>query len=331
MQEHYYKIVKKISDKYNVKSTDEWLYNKKAKLKRFQSSLEIKIKEIVIKDINVATEFISKKVIHTYINLTEERRRESIEKYILSGEMVNPKIDLRTLEAAFNNSKPPSHKKILNAFSIYIYKTTFEYSYSLSEEESTLAVPPPTKIENIEKKLHQFYGTHWWVYYFHYEEENRIGKIGRAVLRIDSKYKVILENVESETSTHYVGNFDVETSNQHLYFDLTAIETKEKHLRITLYIGVGKVYPLLLGVYTNIYATNSMAAGCIVFEKVDDISIIQEMKPISFNAEEAEKNKISLNIVDYLSRREKNFIKSPSGILTISKLGRWLQLQKQRK
>lgn len=329
MQKHWEKIIQQIETNYKINTPDDWCENEKSKLKRFQKDLEIKIKSLIVKDLAIAKEFLSNKVIHTYTELSEERRNEMLEKYIIDKDVTNPKIQIRTLEKNLNKNEPPYHNKMKDIFSIYVYGMLFDHSMSYyenfdDEQESTLL---QERKQDLSNKIKQFYDTYFWVYYFHYEEGKKNHKIGKAVLIIENKDKVILKNVEDDTATDFIGCIEIENSNQHLYLDLTAIQTKEKHLRITVYIGLGKVYPLLLGVYTNIYGNNSMVAGSIILEKVNDISIIQKMTPTSYSLSEAVKNGVDENIVEFLGKREKNFIKTPAGILTKIKLEEWKRIK----
>lgn len=327
MNKHWQSIIEQINTEFGIQFSDDWLNNKKNNLKKFQSALELKIKSTIVQDLIIAKAFLDEEVIHSYVDLSEEDRSEAIDNYVVSNRILNPKIDLRTLEKALTKQKTPNHRKILNSFSVYVNGMLFEHSYSLVESQSPSNVQRHKEKSN---KISQFYDTYWWVYYFHYQDYQRISKLGRAVLSIQGEDKVFLENIDTETSTNYVGNINMENSNQHIHLELTATKTLEKHLRILLYIGVGRVYPLLLGVYTNIHANNSMVAGSIVFERVNDISIIQNMKPQSFLFDEALKIGIDKNIVDFFRERGRNYLKTPAGILTKASLESWKEIQTQR-
>lgn len=334
MEKHWENIINEIELKYQIKSNEDWAANKKEKLKKFQTSLELKIKTLIVENIVIAKEFLSKKVIHTYIELPEDRRLEILEKYIIDGYISNPKIDIRTLESNLSKKDIPYHKKMLNIFSMYVHGMLFEHFMAINNNnESSEECEDEVTIQqvNLSGKIQQFHETHFWVYYFHYEEVSKKHKIGKAILNIENKDKVLLRNVDAETATDFIGCFEIENSNQHLHIDLTAIQTKEKHLRITVYTGLGKVYPILVGVYTNIYGNNSMVAGSIILERVDDISLIQKMQPNSYCIEDAVKNGIDESIVHFLRKREQNFIKAPAGILTIPKLIEWRIIQNHKK
>lgn len=333
MQKHWEKIIQQIEAKYGITTFADWAENNKFKLKRLQSDLELKIKKLIVKDIAIAKTFLPKSVISTYTDLSEDERTEILENYIAQGKLTNPKIQIRTLENNLKESELPYHDKMRNLFSMYVYEMLFEHSISYHEnlDDEQKSLPKKRQQEGLSKKIEQFYNTYFWVYYFHYEEGEKNHKIGRAVLIIENKDEVTLKNVEDETATDFIGFLEMENNSQHLYLDLKTIQTKEKHLRITVFIGSGKVYPLLLGVYTNIYGNNSMVAGSIVLEKVNDISIIQKMKPTSHLISEAVKHGVDKNIVKFLKKREQNFIKTPSGILTKVKLEEWKKIKDSKK
>ncbi len=327
MKNHWNEIIYQVEQKYDIKSSDDWTKNGKQQLRRLQSALEIKIKSAIIGDISIAKEFLPNNAIHVFKELPEDKRKESLERYIIEKK-ANPKIGLRTLETHLLNKSMPRANKILNAFSIFVYDSLFEQSF-IENDTNLKVIQSKSKVspKNLTQKLEQFYDSHFWVYYFHYDEDNFSHNIGRAVLKIQDENKVLLNNVEAETATDFAGSMEIENGGQHLYFDLKAVNTREKHLRITVHIGFGRVHPLLMGVYTNIYANNSMVAGSIVLEKVNDILTIQNMKPQCFFIDEDIGNHISPSIVNFLRERAKNFLKTPAGIFTLSKLDDWKKIQ----
>jgi len=332
MNAHWQTILQKINQQYEIKKYENWLDNNKIKLKTLQSSLEQKVKTAIIENIMIAGAFIRKKNVHTFIELTKERRIAMLDTYIVNNELKRSlKIDDRTLERALGQATKPKHGRIADIFAIYIFGTLFDASLATLENNRAiplLAVPPIGMPNSLAEKLALFYDTHWWVYYF--DEMNDLNRIGRAVLTIQNSNKVTLTNEETETSTHYLGHIALENSSQHICLDLTAKGMRDKHLRITLFIGIGRVYPLLLGVYTNIRGDNAMVAGSIILEKVEDIAVIEQMQPDSFSATSAKAAGIDESIIAFLKDRPKNNLRIPSGIFTKKKLSTWKKNQTLR-
>lgn len=329
MNTHWQAILKKINHHYEIKKHENWLENDKIKLKTFQSALEQKVKVTIIENVMIAGEFLSKKNVHAFIELTKEQRVAVLDTYIFNNELKrSPKINDRTLEKVLCQAEKPKHNRIADIFAIYIFGTLFEDSLSTLENNRPIpliTIHPIGRPNSLSEKLAQFYGTHWWVYYF--DETNHTNRIGRAVLTIQNRNQATLTNEETETSTHYLGHIELEYSSQHICLDLTAKGMRDKHLRITLFIGIGRVYPLLLGVYTNIRGDNAMVAGSIILEKVEEISTIQQMQPGSFSPTSAKSAGIDESIIAFLKDRNKNNLRIPSGIFTKEKLRTWKKNQ----
>jgi len=332
MNEHWQKILNRIEEEYGIKEHQDWFLEDRSKLKRLQRTLELRVKAAIIRNAIIAKEFMPQKLIYDFIELPKDRKESILENCLINNKMGKKiKIDDRTLADIFSTRNKPYHARIRNIFAIYVYDMLFDYSFSLIEQDRVDSMETGLGENNFDTQsriLAQFYGTHWWVYYF--DETNHANSIGRAVLTIQNKNQVTLTNEETETSTHYLGHIALEYSSQHICLDLTTQGMRGKHLRITLFIGLGRVYPLLLGVYTNIRGDNAMVAGSIILEKVEDISIIQQMQPSSFSPTSAKAAGIDEAIIAFLKDRNKNNLRIPSGIFTKKKLSTWKKNQTLR-
>ena len=330
MNKYWTSIINKIEQKYNIQNAQDW---NNMRLREFQTSLKVKLKKHIVENDTIATSFFKDNdELEVFLKLNGEQRTRKLEEYLSSTTapiVEDIEIDTRTLQKYLISKEIiPNHKRIRNAFSIYV--SNLLYEHSLIKFEPTAQENYQEELEHkyqINKKVIEYYDTSWWVYYYHYDEKRREGMLGKALLIIKNKDNVYLQNVPDETATHFEGRITIDESVQHLYIDLLSSNLREKHLRITLFCGIGKVHPLMLGVYTNIYSTNATVAGSIVFQRIESPdSQILESKALSFDNTDC--NEINPSIIDFLRDREKNFIKSPSNILTVDSLQQWLQKRK---
>lgn len=327
MISYWQHIKNKIESEFGVNHPTDWCVRGNEKLKKLEAKLERTVKDKIANDIFIAKQFLKNSVVSDFVDSGE--RRALIEKYVLSGDLENPKIDVRTLENFIIEGIIPTQKRIKNIYSIYVFNQPFTVASSEFEMKNNLSEDEPSEPSN-SLKINNFHNTTWWAYYFHYNESQKLGLLGRAILEIKKDGDAYLKNIEHETSTDYNGKIHLEISNQHLIINLWSEGTKEKHLRINVFVGMGKVYPLLIGIYTNIYSNNSTVAGTIILEKTKN-DITQLEMPKTFNFQEAQGVGINKLIVEFLQNREQNFIKAPSGILTAEMLERWLIKKKKDK
>jgi hypothetical protein len=322
---HWNTIIAEIWHLFEIEEYDDWIRDNKFRLKECHSVLGKKLKKITLDNNTIAEHYMSSTELKEFISLDSESKKIFIEECVRI-KSVRLNIDIRTLETVLKGNKMPN-ERIKDSLAVYVSNQVFDM-YSEEKRKSSRTKQSLHNISN--DKIRVFEDTHWWIYYYHYDEVKRIGNIGRALLFVDSLNFVTLENVESETSTHYEGILELDTSNQHLSFDLKAVKTEEKHLRIVVFKGGGKVYPFLLGVYTNLYANNSMAAGSIMMEQIMNISEEVNNGPQVFSLKEARSKGIDPIIVDFLAKRENNFVKVPGSILTKSKFKIWRSKQKNK-
>ncbi|MEZ4888635.1 MAG: hypothetical protein R3E32_28175 [Chitinophagales bacterium] len=325
MHIHWQYVLKKIEEQYEIKNPSEWNDNNKAALKKLKDDIEGSVRNAILQNTDIAKKFIKDKRTN-FFTLPLEKKQACLEKLISEGNVINFRLDERILMSKFEERKYPSQERIRNCFSIFIFNKLFrQFCQSNLQPIDTMT----NKVEVESNRINQFNNTYWWVFYHHYEETSRTGKLGKAILNISDKNTVFLQNVETDTSTHYEGKIELEESNQHLYLDLRSIEGRGKHLRITVFKGIGKVYPIMIGVYTNIYSNNSMAAGSIVLEQIKN-HFEEVFEANSFSFKEAQSNGVSPTIVQFLKERGQNYLKAPNSILTIDKLKEWLELQQKR-
>lgn len=319
-------MLRKIEDDFQVKSSSGWTDEKLAEL---QAQIQEKVNKAIVNDLQIAKRFISKELYEDFCESSLKHREKFIDK---AENSISPtpygKIDTRTLAKVFRREKTNYHARIRHCFSIFAFGAIVFYQNEESANE-TLQATNHTHTNN--HKLDLLLFTDWKVFYFHYDEDLRKGFLGMALLKIEGYDNVQVKNIGSETSNNYLGNMQLEKSNQHITFELNGVLTKEKHLRITVFVGIDKIYPLLLGVYTNIYSSNSIVAGTIVLEKVKNDSDMEDLFPMIIDFDDCDKTGIDTSIASYLNSRFYNFIKAPSGILTKQKLAQWIELQKRRK
>ena len=328
MDNYWELIIQQIENDFEITNQKDWKANGSHKLKLFSKALVEKLITAICTDNNIAKLYlINNETLTDFLEKSEDERILEIRRLSAteSSAMEKLAIDNRTLLKWLNSKIAPDHNKVKNIFSIYKYGFTYEQFLIKCKINSSKKFK--SGIYNHHKsdlKLLEFNNTFWWVYYFHYDENNRQGGIGRAFLTIKGKEDVYLQNVEDSIVSHFDGSVLIEDSKQHLYFDLQSSSTKERRFRITVFCGIGKVYPLMLGVYTNIYANNATVAGSIIFEQITNVkneALVSE----AYTYEEAERKGIDINIIEFLKSRSQNYLKSPSNILNHQKFAKWMQ------
>jgi hypothetical protein len=313
---HWQKIIDKIQEEMGANSANSWQDSDFALVKLFSAKLTEKLKNMVAQN-HILANLLDDKNYLAYRNKAQDEIKKLIQTDIdKKGAGSKYVLDNRTLIPYLIEGNIPSQKRTKNAFCLFAFDMPLDEFMASFENE--------VQNTNTHLKIKQFYNTHWWLYFFDYDDHNRVGRLGRAVLTISDKHHAEIQNVSSETATHYRGRVEVDNTNQHLFFDFTSSETNEKHLRISVFVGNGKCYPLATGVYMNINARNSMPTGTVIMEQVTDTTIIETMKPILVDFDKAEEQGIHKNIVTFFIEREKNYLKAPHGILTINDLGKWL-------
>jgi hypothetical protein len=296
-QSTWQKIIDKIQEQMGVKSVEDWKRDEFALVKSFGNKLTEKLTTLITQNPELA------KCLQDETNTKKEPR-----------DWRNYKIDDRTLIGYLTEGKTTTHKDKRNALSLFAFEKPFDEVLNETDLE--------TPLHNTHLKIKQFYHTNWWLYFYDYDDHKRIGRLGRAVLNIYDKHHAEILNIETETATHYRGRVEVDNTNQHLFFDFTSMEANEKHLRISVFVGNGRRYPLAIGVYMNIDRYNSMPSGTIVMEQVTDLTI-DNMQPSIIEFDKAEEMGVDISIIEFLREREKNFIKAPNSILTIKDLKKW--------
>ncbi len=309
-QSTWQRIIDKIQEQMGVTSMEDWKRDDFALVKSFGIKLTEKLIILVAKKPELA------KFLQDETNYQEKTEQEVITQIKKTSKILeNYKIDDRTLIGYFIEGKTTTHKDKRNALSLFAFEKPFDEVLNETELE--------TPLHNTHLKIKQFYHTNWWLYFYDYDDHKRIGRLGRAVLNIYDKHHAEILNIETETATHYRGRVEVDNTNQHLFFDFTSMEANEKHLRISVFVGNGRRYPLAIGVYMNIDRQNSMPSGIIVMEQVTDQTIIENMQPSIIEFDKAEEMGVDISIIEFLREREKNYIKAPNSILTIKDLKKW--------
>lgn len=303
-------IIDKIQEQMGAKSEQDWKENNYALVKAFGNRLTEKLIGLVAKNKDLAKHL---KDETDYQNKSEQEIAAFIKK--TTKVLDKYQIGEITLRGYFTGNKTTPHQDKCNALSLFAFEKPF-YELITQTEYDT--------VQTKHLKITQFYNTHWWLYFYDYDDNKRMGRLGRAVLAIGENDQAEIQNVESETATHYKGKVEVDNTNQHLFFDFTSDLANEKHLRISVFVGNGKCYPLAVGTYMNITAQNTMPAGIVVIEQVIEPDKIAEMKPMLIEFDQATQFGVHESIITFLQEREKNYIKAPQGILAIKQLDRWL-------
>lgn len=318
MEDYWINIKKEINNQFGISNNTQWTNDN---LDRLQLFVQSKVMSVVMDDDNIASAFFEPKELKVFIKLDRKQKEKYFDE-LPDSYKVAYTLNRRTFVAFLFEDNAPGQKRTRNILSIFIYGKLYEAS--LLEFTPTESSKRSEKSLNLSiNKLTLFNKTIWLVYYYHYDEELKTGFLGRAILEIDDENNVKLKNVPDKTATDFHGHLELEVSTQHLAIKLWSKETAEKYLYIRVFIGAGTSYPILLGMYINNYGDNAIVAGTIILELASENNN-HNLNPARFSFDEAVLLGLNESIISFLQKREYNFIKAPSGILTLEKLKRWL-------
>lgn len=168
-------------------------------------------------------------------------------------------------------------------------------------------IPTPQKIHN---KLELYINQKFYIYFLEIIKKDKQPYLTRAVLRINDKYEVEIENISENNSNSYSGTVNLLTD-KILTFSLKSSITAEKKLEMLVHIGTEKVYPYGNGAYLNATNEGTIVVASILLEHKNNEEEILCPKILYPNTEEY---KITDNNVKrYFADKSKNYIKTNKG------------------
>jgi len=169
------------------------------------------------------------------------------------------------------------------------------------------------------KKLNDFFDTKWWLYFFVDDTSNKSDSygIGRTCLYIKKSGEVFLKNLNISGRTDYIGTVSLPAP-EYLLFSLQTKNTGEKSLNMRIIIGRGDIYPINMGMYSNITSVGKVVSGSVMLQRFTGDS--KEFKPFFFKNNSADYEQLEPNIRKYFSCKWQNYLKATNGISTLEDL-----------
>ncbi len=187
----------------------------------------------------------------------------------------------------------------------------------------------PKKTTSYEQK---FWGTKWYAYLFDNQFKIPV-KLGRVTIEINDQGSVTLKNMVNEKSEKkYEGHFRL-LEQRYAIFELRGTINKEKPLYIETIMGMTPP-EVSLGSYI-ITERDTIVSGTMILHLIKNENTFSEsdLKPLSFRDKETQKEfmLVSEYIKSFLSKKQNNYNKIPTGVYSIENLKTHISQYKRNK
>lgn len=175
-------------------------------------------------------------------------------------------------------------------------------------------------------KLSMFLDNQWYLYYYVRGESIAKEKdaIARAILKIGPDAgSVFIENKFDLGESNFQGKVELYKENYLLFFLKTEVG-QEGYLFINTFIGREIIYPVSIGIYTNINRDlTGFVAGTIILEHIPKAETLRTKKPKLYIFGSTEFEELAPEIRQFFSRKEDNLIDVPYTMFDFHRLAKF--------